>query len=67
MDIAAKTRLGAQRIVSKKVAHKAAEATGELIGNKIAEKLWNLLMIQGVKKDFEEIEKKKRKKKYWIN
>ena len=62
MDIAAKTRLGAQRIVSKKVAHKAAEATGELIGNKIAEKLWNLLMIQGVKKNFQEIEKKKERR-----
>ena len=62
MDIAAKTRLGAQRIVSKKVAHKAAQATGELIGNKIAEKLWNLLMIQGVKKNFQEIEKKKERR-----
>ena len=62
MDIVTKTRLDAQRIVSKKVAHKAAEATGELIGNKVAEKLWNLLMIQGVKKDFEEIEKKKERR-----
>ena len=59
MDTAAETRLDAQKIVSKIVAHKAAEVTGELIGNKIAEKLWNLLMIQRVKKDFEEIKKEK--------
>ena len=59
MDTAAETRLNAQKIVSKVIAHEAAEATGELIGNKIAEKLWNLLMIQRVKKDYEEIKKEK--------
>ena len=59
MDTAAETRLNAQKTVSKVIAHEAAEATGELIGNKIAEKLWNLLMIQRVKKDYEEIKKEK--------
>ena len=41
LDTGAETRLDARKIVSKKVAHKAAEATG----NKTAEKLWNFLMI----------------------
>ena len=40
MDTATKTGLGAAKIVSKKVAHKKTEATGELIRNKIAKK-WN--------------------------
>ena len=33
------TRLDALKTASKKVVHKAAEATGELIGNKIADKI----------------------------
>ena len=40
LDTATKTGLGAAKIVSKKVAHKKTEATGELIRNKIAKK-WN--------------------------
>ena len=38
LDTATKTGLGAAKIVSKKVAHKKTEATGELIRNKIAKK-----------------------------
>ena len=41
MDTATKTVLDALKTISKKVVDKATEVTGELIGNKIAEKLWN--------------------------
>ena len=37
-NTARKTGLDAAKSASKKVFHKAAEATGELLGNKIAEK-----------------------------
>ena len=37
LDIATKTGLYAAKTASKKVAHKTAEAIGELIANKIAE------------------------------
>ena len=39
LDTAAKTRLNDLKIVPKKVVHKAVEATGEFIGNKIADKI----------------------------
>ena len=38
LDTATKTGLGALKTDSKKVFHKPAETTGELIGNKIADK-----------------------------
>ena len=38
LDTATKTRLHAPKAASKKVVHKTAEASGELIGIKIAEK-----------------------------
>ena len=38
LDAATKTGLDALKTTSKKVRHKAAEATGEFIGNKIANK-----------------------------
>ena len=38
LDTVTKTGLDALRTTSKKVAHKAAEATGEFIENKIADK-----------------------------
>ena len=38
LDTAAKTELDAVKTASKKAVHGAAEATAELIGNKIAEK-----------------------------
>ena len=63
LDTGAETRLDARKIISKKVAHKTAEATG----NKTAEKLWNFLMIQRVKNDFEEIKKEKKERSIeWI-
>ena len=39
MDTATKTRLDAAKTASKRVAQKAAEATGDLIGNEIADKI----------------------------
>ena len=39
LDTATRTWLDIPKIVSKKVVHKVAEATGEFIGNKIAEKI----------------------------
>ena len=39
MDTATKTGLDAAKTGSKKVVHKIAEATGELIGNKITNKI----------------------------
>ena len=39
LDTATKTGLDALKTASKKVVHKAAEATGEFIGNKIAGKI----------------------------
>ena len=38
MDTAAKTGIVALKTATKKVVHKAAEAIGEYIGNKIADK-----------------------------
>ena len=38
LDTAAKTGIVALKTATKKVVHKAAEATGEYIGNKIADK-----------------------------
>ena len=39
MDTDTKVGLHALETVTKKVAHKATEATGEFIGNKIADKI----------------------------
>ena len=39
LDTATKTGLDAVKTASNKVVHKTAEATGELIGNKVAEKI----------------------------
>ena len=39
LGTATKTGLHALETVTKKVAHKAAEATGEFIGNKIADEI----------------------------
>ena len=41
LDTDAKTELDALKSDSKKLVHKAAEATGEFIGNKIADKIAN--------------------------
>ena len=39
MDTATKTGIDAAKIVSKRVVQKTAEATGDLIGNKIVDKI----------------------------
>ena len=39
LDVATKTGLDALKTASKKEVHKADEATGELMGNKIADKI----------------------------
>ena len=39
MDTATKTGIDAAKTASKRVVQKAAEATGDLIGNKIADKI----------------------------
>ena len=51
MDTATKTGVDAPKAASKRVAQKAAEATGDLIGNKIADKTISI----GKPKEIEEI------------
>ena len=48
MDAATNTELNALKTASKKLAHKAAEATGEFIGNKIADKIVKLKHVPDV-------------------
>ena len=45
LDTAAKTGLDALKTASKNVVHKAAEATGDFIGNKIADKIVKLKLL----------------------
>ena len=42
MDTATKTGMDAAKIASKRVVQKTAEATGDLIGNKIADKITSI-------------------------
>ena len=42
MDTATKTGIGAANTASKRVVQKTAEATGDLIGNKIADKITSI-------------------------
>ena len=42
MDTATKTRIDAASVASKRVVQKTAEATGDLIGNKIADKITSI-------------------------
>ena len=42
MDAATKTRTDAAKTTSKRVVQKTAEATGDLIGNKIADKITSI-------------------------
>ena len=42
MDTATKTRIDAAKTASKKVVQKTAEATGDLIGNKTADKITSI-------------------------
>ena len=42
MDTATKTRMDAVKVASKNVVQKSAEAAGDLIGNKIADKITSI-------------------------
>ena len=50
MDTAAKTGIDAAKIASKGVVQKTAEATGDLIGNKIADKITSVGNTKGKEK-----------------
>ena len=56
MDTATKTGIDAAKTASKRVIQKAAEATGDLIGNKIADKITSV----GKSKEKEKINKQKK-------
>ena len=51
MDTATKTGINAAKTASKRVVQKTTEATGDLIGNKIADKITSI----GKPKEIEEI------------
>ena len=51
MDTATKTGIGAAKTPSKRVIQKTAEATGDLIGNKIADKIISLGKTKSKKKE----------------
>ena len=53
MDTATKTRIDAAKAASKRVFQKTEEATGDLIGNKIADKITSI----GITKEKEKINK----------
>ena len=50
MDTATKTGMDAAKIASKRVVQKTAEATGDLIGNKIADQITSLGKIKSKRK-----------------
>ena len=54
MDTATKTGIDAAKTASKRVVQKTAEATGDLIGNKIADEITSLGKTKG--KERKEIE-----------
>ena len=53
MDMARKMRIDASKMASKIVVPKTAEATGNLIGNKIADKITSLGKTQSKEKEVE--------------
>ena len=55
MDTGTKTEINAAKTTSKRVVQKTAEATGVLIGNKIADKITSLGKPKEKKKEVEEI------------
>ena len=55
MDSATKTGLDAAKTTSKRLVQKTAEATGELIGNKIADKITSIGKPKEKEKETEEI------------
>ena len=56
MDTAAKTVIDAAKTDSKRVVQKTAEATGDLLGNKIADKITSLGKTNSKEKEREEQE-----------
>ena len=54
MDTATKTGIDAAKTTSKRVVQKAAEATGDLIGNKTADEITSLGKTRSKKKEKEE-------------
>ena len=58
MDTATKTEMDAAKIVSKRVVQKTAEATGDLIGNNMADKITSLGKTKSKEKEKEEEERK---------
>ena len=56
MDTATKTGIDAAKTASKRVVKKTAEATGDLIGNKKAEKITSLGKTKSKEKEKEEQE-----------
>ena len=55
MDTATKTGIDAAKTTSKRVVQKTAEATGDLIRNKIADKITSLGKTKSKEKEKEEI------------
>ena len=58
MDTATKTEMDAAKIVSKRVVQKTAEATRDLIGNNMADKITSLGKTKSKEKEKEEEERK---------
>ena len=58
MDTATETEMDAAKIVSKRVVQKTAEATGDLIGNNMADKITSLGKTKSKEKEKEEEERK---------
>ena len=56
IDTATKTGIDAAKIASKRAVQKAAEATGDLIGNKVADKITLLGKTKSKEKEKEEQE-----------
>ena len=54
MDTATKTEVDAAKTASKRVVQKAAEATGDLIGNKTADEITSLGKARSKEKEKEE-------------
>ena len=56
IDTATKTGIDAAKIASKRAVQKAARATGDLIGNKVADKITSLGKTKSKEKEKEEQE-----------
>ena len=65
MDTATKIKMDAAKIVSKRVVQKSTEATEDLIGNKIADKITSLGKTRSKEKEYGK-EKEKEKQEIYI-